>query len=328
MRARIEGLPQTKRDLFLGSAILGVIVIISLIASDSVLDFMCRMVIYMLFASASNILLGFGGLSPLGQGTYFGFSSYAYLFIMVRLHMPMAAALPLALVCSILLSVLFGFLSLRTNDGMAFGFMNMGINVLLFTAVQKLQIVGSDTGITGATRFAFATSTRGNFYLCLAITLICIIALWLFYRTPFATVLKGSRENISRLTFLGYNTRNVRLVAFIISAFFCAVAGLMYSMRNMGAFPTTISNNASMDALIMCLVGGMYSFIGPILGAVIITAINVQLPILTNYYQAVMGVIVVLCVLFLQGGLLRDKTTRDFSVKARARIKGEVRKHE
>jgi branched-chain amino acid transport system permease protein len=328
MKARLAALTQSKRDLYLGAFIFGVILIVSLIASESILDFMCRMVIYMLFASASNILLGFGGLSPLGQGTYFGFSAYAYLFIMVRLHMPMAAALPLALVCSILLSVLFGYLSLRTNDGMAFGFLNMGINILLFTAVQKMQIVGSDTGITGATRFVFASTTRGNFYLCLGITLVCIVAIWLFYKTPFAAVLKSSRENATRLTFLGYNTKNVRLVAYTISAFFCAIAGLMYAMRNMGAFPTMISNNASMDALIMCLVGGMYSFIGPVLGAIIITAINVQLPIVTNYYQAVMGVIVVLCVLFLQGGLLRDKTTRDFSANIGGRVKKEVGKHE
>ena len=242
--------------------------------------------------------------------------------------MPMYYAMPLAIVACILLSLLFGFLSLRTNDAMAFSFLNMGINVLLFTAVQKLQIVGSDTGITGATRFAFANSTRGNFYLCLAITLICIVAIWLFYKSPFAAVLKGSRENLDRLTFLGYNTRKIRLVAYIVSALFCAIAGLMYSMRNMGAFPSMISNNASMDGLIMCLVGGMYSFIGPLLGAAVITAINVQLPILTNYYQAVMGVIVVLCVLFLQGGLLRDKTTRDFSTEVKARFRKGVRKHE
>lgn len=328
MKTRLLSLTQSKRDLLSGSVILAVILVVSLFASDSVMDFMCRMVIYMLFAVACNIILGFGGLSPLGQGTYFGFSAYAYLFFMVRLHMPMAEALILSLICSVLLSFIFGILCLRSNDDMAFGFLNMGINVLLFTMVQKLQIVGSDTGITGSTRFLFALTTRGNFYLCLGVAFVCIVAIWLFYRSPFAAVLKGSRENAQRLTFLGYNTRNIRLTAYIISALFCAIAGLLYSMRNMGAFPSMISNSTSLDALIMCLVGGMYSFIGPILGAVIITAINVQLPILTNFYQAVMGIIIVLCVLFLQGGLMKDKTTRDFSAKARTLFKKGVKKHE
>lgn len=328
MRLRIESMPQKKRDLILGSAILGIILIVSVFASDSIMDFMSRMVIYMLFASACNIILGFGGLRPLGQGTYFGFAAYAYLFMMVRLHIPMGYAIPLALLCSVLLSLLFGYLSLRTNDDMAFAFMNMGINVLLFTMVQKLQIVGSDTGITGATRLAFASSTRANFYLCLAVTVVCIVIIWLFYKSTFASVLKGSRENIERLTFLGYNTRNVRLVAYIISAFFCAIAGLLYSMRNMGAFPSMISSNTSLDGLIICLVGGLYSFIGPIIGAVIITVINTQLPILTIYYQSIMGVIIVACVLFLQGGLLKDKSTRDFDDKTNVHTKKRGRKHE
>lgn len=328
MRTKFESITQSKRDVVLGSAILGIILIVSVFASDSIMDFMCRMIIYMLFASACNIILGFGGLRPLGQGTYFGFAAYAYLFMMVRLHIPMLYSIPLALLCSILLSVLFGFLSLRTNDDMAFAFLNMGFNVLLFTMVQKLQVVGSDTGITGATRLFFASSTRGNFYLCLVVVVVCIVIIWLFYKSTFASVLKGSRENMQRLTFLGYNTRNVRLVAYIISAFFCAIAGLLYSMRNMGAFPSMISSNTSLDGLIICLVGGMYSFIGPILGAVIITVINTQLPILTIYYQSVMGVIIVLCVLFLQGGLLKDKSTRDFTVRENTRSKKGVGKHE
>ena len=139
-------------------------------------------------------------------------------------------------------------------------------------------------------------------------------------------MLKGSRENLERLTFLGVNTRNVRLVAYMVSAFFCGIAGLLYSMRNMGAFPSMISANTSLDGLIMCLIGGMYSFFGPILGAAIITVINVQLPIFTQYYQAIAGVIIVLCVLFLQGGLLRDKATLELNKKNVA--KKEASSHE
>lgn len=327
LKSKNGSMTQAKRDLIMGVLTFGIILIISFFSSDSVMDFLSRMVIYMLFASASNIILGFGGLRPLGQGTYFGFGAYAYLFMLVRLHWPMALALPMALVLTMLLAAFVGTLCLRANDDMAFAFMNLGINTLLFTMVQKLQIVGSDTGITGAARLPFATSTRANFYLCLIVCTVCIIAIWLFYRSPFAAVLKGSRENIERLTFLGYNTRNVRLVAYIVSAFFCCIAGLLYSMRNMGAFPTMISTNTSMDALVMCLVGGMYSFFGPILGAAIITFINVQLPIVTQYYQLVMGVIIVICVLFLQGGILRDKTTRDLEkISASALKKGGASK--
>lgn len=308
MITKYKNISQTKRDTLFGIITVSVIFIASLMASDSVMDFLSRMVIFMLFASAVNIILGFGGLRPLGQGTYFGFTAYAYLFMVVRMHMPLFTALILAIVLNLLLAAFIGMLCLRSNDDMAFAFMNMGINTLLWTMVQKLQIVGSDTGITGAVRLPFAISTRANFYLCFIVSAVCIFLIYLFFKSPFAKVLKGSRENLERLTFLGINTRNVRLIAYIVSSFFCGIAGLLYAMRNMGAFPTMISSSTSLDGLIMCLIGGMYSFFGPIVGAAIITIINVQLPILTNYYQAIAGVIIVICVLFLQGGLIRDKS--------------------
>ncbi|MBE6011998.1 branched-chain amino acid ABC transporter permease [Anaeropeptidivorans aminofermentans] len=320
MISQYKNMSQTKRDTLFGIITVLAIFIASLMASDSVMDFLSRMVIFMLFASAVNIILGFGGLRPLGQGTYFGFTAYAYLFMVVRMHMPLFTALILAIVLNLLLAAFIGILCLRSNDDMAFAFMNMGINTLLWTMVQKLQIVGSDTGITGAVRLPFATSTRANFYLCFIVSAICIFLIYLFFKSPFAKVLKGSRENLERLTFLGINTRNVRLIAYIVSSFFCGIAGLLYAMRNMGAFPTMISSNTSLDGLIMCLIGGMYSFFGPIVGAAIITIINVQLPIITNYYQAIAGVIIVLCVLFLQGGLIRDKSTLELE-KGKKEIK-------
>ncbi|MHB8131621.1 MAG: branched-chain amino acid ABC transporter permease [Mobilitalea sp.] len=313
MLKKYKELTQTKRDVAMGIFTVGLIFIISLSAADSVIDFLSRMVIYMLFAAAVNIILGFGGLRPLGQGTYFGFTAYAYLFMVVRMNVSVGIALILALVLNMVLAAFIGLLTLRANDDMAFAFMNMGINTLLWTMVQKMQIVGSDTGITGSVRLPFASSTKANFYFVFIVAIICIVLIYLFFKSPLAKMLKGSRENLERLTFLGVNTRNVRLTAYMVSALFCGIAGLLYSMRNMGAFPSMISAATSLDGLIMCLIGGMYSFFGPIVGAAIITVINVQLPIYTRYYQAIAGVIIVLSVLFMQGGLLRDKVTLELN---------------
>lgn len=315
---------QKNKDILYGCGTALIILIASFFASESFVDFLSRMVIYMLFASAVNIILGFGGLRPLGQGLYFGFAAYAYLYMVVRLQWSLYLALPLALLLSILLSAFIGFLSLRANDDMAFAFMNLGLNTLFFTMVQKMQVVGSDTGITGPVRLPFAASTYANFYLSFIVSFVCIALIWLFYRTPFATVLKGSRDNLERLTFLGFNTRNVRLTAYVISSAFCSIAGLLYAMRNMGAFPTTISPNTTLDGLIMCLIGGMYSFFGPIAGAALMTFINVQLPNLTQYYQSVLGFIIVICVLFFQGGLFRDKASRASEKAQKAAKEGGV----
>lgn len=304
-------IPQIKRHAIVGAIICLGMLIYSFFAVDSVLDFMSRTVIMMLFASALNIILGFGGLRPLGMATYFGMGSYAYVILVVRLGWAKPLAIIGAMALAMLISLGVNILCLRANDDLAFAFMSMGINTLLFTMVYKIPYVGSDTGLTGNVRLAFASSSRGNFYLSFGISVVCIVLIYLFYHSPFATVLKGSRDNLERLTFVGMNTQNVRLFACMVSSFFVAVAGILYAMRNMGAFPVMFSTNTSTEGLVMCLIGGMQAFFGPILGAVIVTFISTQVSILTNYYQFILGAIIVFCVLFLQNGLLRDDVTRN-----------------
>ncbi len=306
-----RSLSKVKKDAITGAVIVVGMLVYSLFASDSVLDFMSRTVIMMLFASALNIILGFGGLRPLGMATYFGMGSYAYVILCVRGGLDRTLAIVGAIAISMAISLFVNVLCLRANDDLTFAFVSMGINTLLFTMVYKIPYVGSDTGLTGNVRLPFAGSASGNFYLSFFVCVVCIILIYLFFHSPFATVLKGSRDNIERLTFVGMNTMRVRLCACMVSSFFVTIAGILYAMRNMGAFPVMFSTNTSTEGLVMCLIGGMYSFFGPILGAVIVTFISTQLSILTNYYQFVLGAIIVLCVLFLQGGLLRDKAEKN-----------------
>ena len=320
-----KALPKTKRDGIIGAVIALALFGYSFFASTPVLDFMSRMVIMMLFASALNIILGFGGLRPLGMATYFGMGSYVYVILVVRAGMGKPLAIIAALAISMLISLGINVLCLRANDDLGFAFMSMGINTLLFTMVYKIQYVGSDTGITGNVRLDFAASAAGNFYLSFFVCLICIVLIYLFFRSPFATVLKGSRDNLERLTFVGMNTQRVRLYACMVSSFFVTIAGILYAMRNMGAFPVMFSTNTSTEGLIMCLIGGMYSFFGPILGAAIVTFISTQVSIMTNYYQFILGAIIVVCVLFLQNGILRDKSIKDYGEAPKIQAGGDVK---
>lgn len=310
-----QAMSKAKRDAVIGGVLCVAVLIYSFFASTSVLDFMSRTVIMMLFASALNIILGFGGLRPLGMATYFGLGSYAYVILVVRMGWSKPLAIVGAIGLSMAISLFLNVLCLRANDDLAFAFMSMGINTLLFTMVYKIQYVGSDTGLTGNVRLDFASSPQGNFYLSFIVSVVCIVLIYLFFHSPFATVLKGSRENLERLTFVGMNTTNVRLYACMVSSFFVTIAGILYAMRNMGAFPVMFSTNTSTEGLIMCLIGGMYSFFGPILGAAIVTFISTQVSIYTNYYQFILGAIIVLCVLFLQNGILRDKNERNLEEK-------------
>lgn len=155
-------IPQIKRHAIVGAIICLGMLIYSFFAVDSVLDFMSRTVIMMLFASALNIILGFGGLRPLGMATYFGMGSYAYVILVVRLGWAKPLAIIGAMALAMLISLGVNILCLRANDDLAFAFMSMGINTLLFTMVYKIPYVGSDTGLTGNVRLAFASSAAAT----------------------------------------------------------------------------------------------------------------------------------------------------------------------
>lgn len=297
----------SKKDAFVGAAVFVALLLIGILAPDSIVDFVSKVVIMMLFAASLNIILGFGGLRPLGHATFMGLGGYMYVVLAVRCRMTLGTSLILSLVIALVSALALGYLTLKSDSDMAFAFMNMGINIMLWTMVQKIPFLGSDTGLAAAVRLPFAQSSKGNYLLALIVCTVCIILIYLFYKSPFATVLQGSRENDERLRFLGINTRTVRLVAYVIAGMFAAISGILYAMRNMGAYPTMLASNTSLEGLIMCLIGGMYSFFGPILGAAVETAVSTELPIFTRYYQAILGIIVVLCVLFLQGGLLRKR---------------------
>ena len=158
-------LPKTRRDAIIGASLVIASLIFSFFAADSVLDFMSRTVIMMLFASALNIILGFGGLRPLGMATYFGMGSYAYVLLCVRAGIGRGWAILGAIAISMAISLFINVLCLRANDDLTFAFVSMGINILLYTMVFKIQYVGSDTGLTGNVRLPFASSASGNFYL-------------------------------------------------------------------------------------------------------------------------------------------------------------------
>lgn len=304
-------IPQIKRHAIVGAIICLGMLIYSFFAVDSVLDFMSRTVIMMLFASALNIILGFGGLRPLGMATYFGMGSYAYVILVVRLGWAKPLAIIGAMALAMLISLGVNILCLRANDDLAFclyehGHQHTAVHHGVQDPLRGLRYRPDRQRPTGVRQ-----QRRGNFYLSFGISVVCIVLIYLFYHSPFATVLKGSRDNLERLTFVGMNTQNVRLFACMVSSFFVAVAGILYAMRNMGAFPVMFSTNTSTEGLVMCLIGGMQAFFGPILGAVIVTFISTQVSILTNYYQFILGAIIVFCVLFLQNGLLRDDVTRN-----------------
>jgi branched-chain amino acid transport system permease protein len=123
-------------------------------------------------------------------------------------------------------------------------------------------------------------------------------------------VAQGLRENEERLVFLGINTKKYQLFLFVVSGFFAGVAGIMLAMLNRGVFPSYIQLILSAQAMMMCLIGGSLSFLGPTLGSAVVIIFSNTISTFAFYWQGLLGVIMVATVLGFRGGILRKRTSK------------------
>ena len=264
---------------------------------------MTRMTIMILFALSLNIQTGYAGLGNLGHALYFGLGSYGVLIFVSKFNFPLLPAILATIALFTVASFLLGFLTLQTDSLMTFLFLSFGICLLVNIAFAKWAWVGNKSGLTYNVRPEWLNDPVNCFLLVLGITMVCLVVLYFLTKTPFIAALKGSRENETRMVFLGVNTKNLRLIAYVISSFFGIIAGVLYAIMNNGAYITSIDTSMALQALLMCLVGGGATFVGPIIGAVIVTLITNYLPTITHLDSIILGVFIILICYFLPNGI-------------------------
>ncbi len=286
---------------------------------------MTRIVIMALFALSLNIQTGFAGLGNLGHALYFGLGSYGVLIFVSKFGFPLYLAVLASIVLLTIVSAAVGFLMLQSDDKMSFLFLSFGTCLLVYTAFAKWAWVGNKTGLTYSVRPEALNDPQNCFLLILAVTAVCIVLMYLLTKTPFIAALKGSRENEMRMIFLGVNIKNLRLVAYVISSFFGVIAGILYAIMNNGAYITSIDTNMALEAMMMCLIGGGATFLGPVLGAVIVTLVRNFLPTVTSLDSIIFGIMIILCCYFLPNGLTDPKGF--LAVRIKSALKGLKKKN-
>lgn len=276
----------------------------SVLGSDSVDIILARISIMALYAVSLNLQYGYGGMGNLGHTLFFGLGGYGLLVCMAKFGLPFGISLLLAVVCLLPLLVLFGYICLWNNDMMQFTFLSMGIALVIVALFKKWEWIGTDVGITYVVCPDWLKPYQNRFFFIFAVCLVCIICIYFLTKTPFIRMLEGSRENDERLTFIGVNVRSLRVVAFSLSSFFAIIAGVLFAILNNGAYIKSLDMSMSIQALLMCMIGGTASFFGPILGAVLVIMLTNYLPNITSMSNTVMGVIIMLCMYFLPNGIL------------------------
>ena len=289
-------------NVFYAGVLLAAAICVGMLSNDSILFVMTRILCMALLAVSLNLQFGFGGMTNLGGGMIFSLAGYAMMVGCVRFGWGLLPSILFAMVVMAAVSLFLGYICLR-NNMLTFTFCSMGLTMVAFAVISKISFLGRDTGLIKTVAPAWMAGQRTQFFVFLIVVAACLLAIYYFTKSPFMQIIVGARENDERLTFLGINIRQVRLVVFTVSGMFASVAGILYAILNSGAHITSIDPIVSIQAILMCIIGGASSFLGPVFGSVIVMFIINVVSASTPYFKAVLGIVTIFCVYCLPNGI-------------------------
>jgi len=271
---------------------------------------MVEVFIVALFAMSLNMILGRGGLPTFGHACFYCVGGYVVAMFMMKLHLPFGVAMIAAPVIAALLAIPIGYFSIRLT-GIHFAILTLGFGQLVWAIAHKwYSFTGGDDGITGIPIPAALEGITSYYYFVFVILILCLMLIWMIQNSPFGTTIVAIRENPERVTFSGLKVWHHLLLNFVIAAFFAGIAGSLLALLNRAVFPEFGYWTISAVAVLMCIFGGLGVFIGPIIGAAIITLLEHYVSVYTFYWQFVLGCLIVVVVLFMPGGVcgfIQDK---------------------
>jgi branched-chain amino acid transport system permease protein len=186
-----------------------------------------------------------------------------------------------------------------------FGMLQISLGSLVWAIVYRwYSFTGGDDGIHGISVPDLISSGKGAYYFTLIVTLLCLFVMYRIIKSPFGSVLQGIRDNTVRSEMIGVNVHRHQLVALVIASFFAGVAGSLFVAVDTTVFPDMLFWTLSMETVIMCLVGGWFTFMGPMLGAAIIVALRTLVSTYTVYWELVLGITMIFVIFFLPEGVL------------------------
>ena len=256
--------------------------------------FVMKVMCFALFACAFNLLIGFTGLLSFGHAAFLGGAAYATGHALKTWGLPTELGLLVGLAVGAALGFVMGGLAIR-RSGIYFSMITLALAQMLFFFFLQAPFTGGEDGLQSVPRGKFLgtinlESDLALYYFVLGIFAIGFLVIYRTVHSPFGQVLKAIRENEPRATSLGYDTARFKLLAFVISA---ALAGLAGSTKTLVLGFATLSDahwSTSGLVILMVLVGGMGTMLGPILGAFIVVALENKVGDLGAFLGRVTGI--------------------------------------
>jgi branched-chain amino acid transport system permease protein len=291
----------------------------SAIGSPALISLATRIVIFAIAAASLNLLLGYGGMLSFGHAAYFGVGGYvvAILSYHFRAGEPFLGIIPgsnqflvtlaAAMAVSGMFALVLGALSLRTS-GVQFIMITLAFAQMVFFLFVSIKFYGGDDGLIVRRRnelFGLKMADDTVFYyVCLAVATAYFLVFWRIVRSRFGLVLGGIRQSERRLAAVGINTYRYKLTAFVVAGIGAGLAGALLANFAKFVSPDMLHWTRSGELMIMVIVGGGATVLGPAIGAGLYIGLETLLSGLTEHWQFFLGPILILIALFTRSGVL------------------------
>ena len=277
------------------------------VAGEFYVNLMSQVLIAAVFAAGLNLMVGYAGLTSLGHASYLGLAAYISAWMYLKLGASHAIAAPVALVGTTLIGCAFGWIALRAS-GLGFLMITLALSQVLWgTAYRWSSVTQGDNGLSGLTRPApFGISLDGAaafYWFTLAVAALAIWLMARFVASPLGAVLAGARDQPRRMAALGHNVWLIRWIAFVQSAFWGAVAGLLYVYYHRYIHPSSLALMTSAEGLLAVIAGGSGTVAGPLVGAAIVVLLKNYVSIYIERWNMLLGFVLVVIVIFMPHGL-------------------------
>jgi branched-chain amino acid transport system permease protein len=272
--------------------------------------FLMSILCFGLFACAFNLLLGYTGLLSFGHAAFFGGAAYFSAYAAKVWGWPPAAAILLGVVGAAALGAVIGFFAIR-RQGIYFAMITLALSQMFFFFCLQSPFTGGEDGIQGVPRGMLfglldLNAPLNIYYVVLAVFLIGLFAIWRIVNSPFGMILRSIRENEARAISLGYSVANYKLAAFVMSAALAGLAGGTKALVFQFATLTDVAWQMSGEVILMTLLGGIGTMIGPVVGAGLVVSLQNMLATSGFPVTIATGLIFMACVLLFRRGIVGE----------------------
>ncbi len=280
-----------------------------LFSSKALPDFIIRCAAFGLFATSLNLLIGYTGMISFGHGMFFGLGAYGFGLLMQGA----AISIPVAMICTMLISaaaaVVIGAICVRLKE-IYFAFVTLAFQMLIYSVILSWQsLTGGDQGLRGGIKrpvfWGIDLSNHIQLYIfSCALLVIGLLLMRQIAQSPFGYTLRMIRDNATRASFIGINVWRAKLTVFVLAAVFASVGGIIMSLFVSGAYPEFAYWTISGEGIFINMLGGVTTFLGPMVGTVLLLILNDTATRLTEHYGIVLGVVILFFAIGLRKGLM------------------------